>query len=369
MRPKSIVLLLLALGCGLVASIGINQVLAKNRAKPAEKTGETKPILVAMADIGLRGELNAQNVRLEDWPSNLVPEGAIFSLDDLKERRSRTLIVKGEPILESKLLSKDAGRSVSGLIPKGFRSVSVRVDSVSGSSSLILPDDRVDVLVHIRANPSQNINQTVTRTILQDVRVFAVNDQVGRSEELSEEQSIAAKTVSLLLTPDETELVALAAEIGKLRLVMRSPEDDEATETLGADVARLLNPDARDRKGDDTSLVYDEDDKGDDLVNFLNGQSDSTPSPDADTTAVESENVWTMVLVIGSDAREVQFVSDSRLPQEVSSRGNGSGGVAVDRDASQDGEPDDMDVDQDDFDDDGWQDDGDGGLPDFSSDT
>ena len=199
MRPKSIVLLLLALGCGLVASIGINQVLATNRAKPPEPKGETKSILVAMADIGLRGELTPQNVRLEEWPVELVPEDAVLSLDDVEDRRSRTLIVKGEPILDSKLLSKDAGRSVSGLIPKGYRSVSVRVDSVSGSSSLILPDDRVDVLVHIRANPSQNINQTITRTILQDVRVFAVNDQVGQNDDLSDEKAVARKRVSLRL--------------------------------------------------------------------------------------------------------------------------------------------------------------------------
>ncbi len=369
MRPKSIVLLLLALGCGLVASIGINQVLATNRAKQPEAKGETTAILVAMANIGLRGELNAQCVRLEDWPAELVPEGAISSLDDVKDRRSRTLIVKGEPILEAKLLSKDAGRSVSGLIPKGFRSVSVRVDSVSGASSLILPDDRVDVLVHIRANPSQNINQTVTRTILQDIRVFAVNDQVGQSEEISEEQSIAAKTVSLLLTPQETELVALAAEVGKLRLVMRSPEDDEASETHGADIARLLNPDAADRDGDDTSLVYDGNGDGDNLVNFLSNESKSEPKLDVETIDVESENVWTMVLVIGSEAREVQFRSDSRLPKEIGSGSRGGDGGASDSDASQDGSPDDVDIDGDDFDDDGWQDDDDDGLSDFSSDT
>jgi len=357
---------MLALGCGLVASIGINQVLATNRANKPEAKGETKSILVAMADIGLRGELNAQNVRLEDWPVELVPEGAIASLDDVNDRRSRTLIVKGEPILEAKLLSKDAGRSVSGLIPKGYRSVSVRVDSVSGSSSLILPDDRVDVLVHIKANPSQNINQTVTRTILQDIRVFAVNDQVGQSEEVGEEQSIAAKTVSLLLKPDETELVALAAEIGKLRLVLRSPEDDVAADSNGADIAELLDIDSEAREGDDTSLVYDEKAGNDNIVDFLNGQPQAEPKPAVKTVNVDSEDVWTMVLVIGSDAREVQFSAESRLPKEVNS---GAGvGTSNDINAIEDESPDEEDADGDDFDDDGWQDDNDGGLSDFSPD-
>ncbi len=367
MRPKSIVLLLLALGCGLVASIGINQVLATNRAAPPEPKGETKSILVAMTDIGLRGEINAQNVRLEAWPVELVPGGALLSFEEVDDRRSRTLIVKGEPILDSKLLSKDAGRSVSGLIPKGYRSVSVRVDSVSGSSSLILPDDRVDVLVHIRANPSQNINQTVTRTILQDVRVFAVNDQVGQNDELSDEQSIAAKTVSLLLSPEETELVALASEIGKIRLVMRSPEDDVASETDGAEVNELLSGKQDDRDGDDTSLVYD-DDSDDSLLNLLNGEPQEIVEPEpVIETAEVPEDVWTMVLVIGSEAREVQFGSGSRLPKELNAVGADSDANAID--AVEDGMSDEIEMDDDDFDDDGWQDADDDGSVDFSSDT
>lgn len=366
MRPKSIVLLLLALGCGLVASIGINQVLATNRAKPPEPKGETKSILVAMADINLRGEISPQNVRLEAWPVELVPGGALISFDDVNERRSRTLIVKGEPILDSKLLSKDAGRSVSGLIPKGFRSVSVRVDSVSGSSSLILPDDRVDVLVHIRANQSQNINQTVTRTILQDVRVFAVNDQVGQNDELSDEQSIAAKTVSLLLSPEETELVALASEIGKLRLVMRSPEDDVASETDGAEIGELLSDGPNERDGDDTSLVYD-DNSGDNLLNLLNGEPQTVIEPEpVFETAQVPDDVWTMVLVIGSEAREVQFGSGSRLPKELNSLGSDSDADAIDE--VEDGMSDDIDIEEEDFDDDGWQDADDDGSVDFSSD-
>ncbi len=354
MRPKSLVLLLLALGCGLVASIGINQVLATNRAKAPEPKGEMRSILVAMTTINLREELNVQNVRLEEWPVELVPDGALISLDEIDQRRSRTTIVKGEPILESKLLGKDAGASASVLIPKGYRSVSVRVDAVSGSSSLILPDDRVDVLVHIRTNQSLNIHQTVTRTILQDVRVFAVNDQVSRdSEELGDEPSIAAKTISLLVTPEQAELVTLATELGSIRLVLRSPEDEEAATTPGAEIAQLLQPGLEKNDADDESLMEE---AGDDLLTFLSNEPE--PEPEI-AEPVEDENAWTMVLHIGSEVRQVKFTDDSPVAQEVpigpqaTEPLDGSGGAAGDVDADADDTDDPFDdINIDDFQDD-----------------
>ena len=69
------------------------------------------------------------------------------------------------------------------MIPKGYRVVPVKVDLVSGGSSLILPGDRVDVMVHLVRDPCREIQETVTRTILQDIKVFAVNDVVDLEKE------------------------------------------------------------------------------------------------------------------------------------------------------------------------------------------
>ena len=89
-------------------------------------------------------------------------------------------------------------QGASAVIPNGYRVVSVQVDSVSGST-LILPGDRVDVLVYLVGNAQHGIPETSTRTVLQDIKVFAVNDVVDMDKD--KEKSISSKTISLLATP------------------------------------------------------------------------------------------------------------------------------------------------------------------------
>jgi len=241
MRAKSLILLVLALGCGLVASIGITQVMAKRNATKPTEVGETQPVFVALKDIRLGDPLNSQVLKLEDWPKDKVPEGAMSRMEDLEGRRTRTNLYAGEPILENKLFDKGAsGRNASPLIPKGYRVVAVKVDSQSGVGSLIMPGDRVDVLVHLRQNPASGINETSTQTILQDIKVFAVNDQFTVDESGSDEKSMSAKTISLMVTPEQAESVTLASELGKLRLVMRSPDDDVQTTPGGATPTSII---------------------------------------------------------------------------------------------------------------------------------
>jgi pilus assembly protein CpaB len=228
MRGKSLALLMLALGCGLVASIGITQVISKPEAAPAE----TDPVLVAIKDIPLGEAVNADNVKREQWPKDKVPSGVLGKLEEVDGHRSRTRIYAGEPILAVKLFGKGASDlGASPQIPKGMRSVAVKVDSVSANSGLIMPGDRVDVLVHLQPNPTAGITEPIVRTVLQFIKVFAVND-VLNVEGLDHEKSIAAKTISLLVTPEQAQKVTMATEMGQIRLVLRSPED----ENTGADV-------------------------------------------------------------------------------------------------------------------------------------
>lgn len=74
MRSKSIILLVLALGCGLVASIGISQYMEARH--KATDHGDLQPVFVAMTDINANEEMTAQNIKLEEWPKNIIPAGA-----------------------------------------------------------------------------------------------------------------------------------------------------------------------------------------------------------------------------------------------------------------------------------------------------
>jgi pilus assembly protein CpaB len=226
MRGKSLALLGLALGCGLVASIGITQVMAKRGSDSA--SGETVSVFVVTKDVDLGVFLSADLLRPEQWPADSVPAGAVSRMEDLEGRRTKTRLFAGEPILENKLFRKGANYAgPDALVPKGHRVVSVKVDLSSGNAGMLLPGSRVDVLVFLTRNNSKEVSDTSVRTVLQDIQVFAVNDVVSLdAKDQDATKSIAAKTVSLLVTPDQGAKLMLANEMGKIRLMMRNPEDD-----------------------------------------------------------------------------------------------------------------------------------------------
>ncbi|MGB9690019.1 Flp pilus assembly protein CpaB [Thermogutta sp.] len=312
MRTKSVFFLALALGCGLVAAVGVQQVLAtRDRAAPAPVV-EMKPIVVAAEDIPMGDPVKITQIKLEDWPKSKIPEGALLKVEDVEGRRTKTKIYKGSPILDAQLLEKgavDAG--AAPWIPKGYRVVSVKVDPVSGSASMLRPSDRVDVVVHFPAMPSKGIPKDYTRTILQNVKVFAVDDKYALTGEEKNQKSIQAKTVSLLVTPEQAEILTAATELGQIRLVMRGLGDNDPVETKGIDPMELLglptqggDPEKEIVPGSDTLR------KEDAFAQFLSTQANSTA-----TTAVSTRNpggqTWAMRLLLGSQVNDVVLEADT----------------------------------------------------------
>jgi pilus assembly protein CpaB len=326
MRPKSLALLLLALGCGLVASIGITEVMAKRNAESAGLTGETQPIFVAMTDIGLGDMLTSQMLKLEQWPKDKVPAGAISRIEDVEGRRARTKLYAGEPVLENRLLGKGASQQgATALIPKGYRVVPVKVDLVSGGSNLILPGDRVDVMVHLVKDQARDIPETVTRTILQDIKVFAVDDVLDLEKEKGANKTIAAKTISLLVTPDQAAKVTLAAQLGNINLVMRSAEDDQQMPNSQAKPSDLSGVLSRAERGKE-SLISETNvgEKNQSFVDFLNTMKAKTPAAAASAAAAPAEpspalETWTMRVLKPGEVSEVQFEEERGIASAIPS--------------------------------------------------
>jgi pilus assembly protein CpaB len=218
MRTKSIILIVIALGCGLVASIGISEVLKQ---QPVAQSVETEPIIVAAVDLDIGTKLDAQNVKLEEWPRGKIPADALKNIDDIKDQYCNTRLFAGEPILTKKLMD-NSDPSATVKIPDGYvvLPVKIELDTVIG---LIQPGDLVDVMVFLRQGP--DVPRTDTYTILRMVRVFAVNSQTDRTVD-EKGREIGAKTVSVLVKPRQSEKLTLAMELGKLRLALRRPTDE-----------------------------------------------------------------------------------------------------------------------------------------------
>jgi pilus assembly protein CpaB len=227
MRPKSLLLLALALGCGLVASIGISQVMDRNG---APKATETVPIYVALHNINLGDPIEAGMLSLQEWPKDKVPRGVISKLTDIEGRRPRTAIIEGEPILEGKLLAQGQIADPIKSIPENMRLKTIAVDAEKSAAGLLGPGDRVDVQLFVRKNERDGIDATRSKVILQNIRVFAVDQTVQRSPDGSEERTIA-KTVSLMLSPEQAAKLSLAEQVGEISLIPRNPDDQTITAT------------------------------------------------------------------------------------------------------------------------------------------
>lgn len=238
MRMKSLILIFIALGCGLVVSIGVSQVMNRDGGGAGL---EMEQILVALADIDIGTKLDAVNVKLEDWPKAKIPEGAIRRLDDVKDKFANVRFFKGEPLNVNKI--SDTLSNIAIKVPQGYRAMPVKVDEDTVLRA-ISPGDKVDVMVFLRRN-GQDITETGAFTILKNVRVFAVNTNTERASDAKGETA-SFKTVSLLVKPEHSRDLAVAAQMGKIMLTLRRPdEEDEATGEEMTPLAEILSGKAK----------------------------------------------------------------------------------------------------------------------------
>jgi pilus assembly protein CpaB len=296
MRPKSLLLLALALGCGLVASIGISQVMDR----PTQVALETAPIYVAKHNINIGDPIDVAMLSLQEWPKDKIPRGVVTSLEDLEGRRPRSTIIEGEPILEGKLLEPGQVADPIKAIPKGMRLKTIAVNAEKGVG-LLGPGDRVDVQLFVRKDQRTGIETAKSKIILQNIRVFAIDQTVQRSPDGGEEKSIA-KTVSLMVTPEQASKLALAEEIGELNLIPRNPDDDTVASWEEIKVEDLLG------NGDKNSR---EKEQGADEV--------ATDSADHGTlagalAAVPATPPFIMEIVEAQNVREMHFDAETGKP-------------------------------------------------------
>jgi len=196
----------------------------------------THPVVVAAANLDIGAELSTEDIRIIDWPANSVPKDAI---SDPKEAVGRGLIlpvIENEPILPMKLASKDAGAGLPPAIPPGLRAVSVRVNEVIGVSGYVVPGTHVDVVGTL--SPTDKTTDMTSKVILTDVQVLAAGTKIERDTDKN--KPVPVNVVTLLVNPDESERLTLAANEGKIQLALRNPLDRAQPSTKGIKPAALL---------------------------------------------------------------------------------------------------------------------------------
>lgn len=216
MKNQSLILLVVAAGCGLVAMLGVKKAISQ---KPVE-TVETVQVLSAIADIQVGTRLDEVNTKFVEVPVSTAPEGAITSLDETTERSLKVPVMPGDWILKSKLTEPGEIGAVAS-IPPGMAVVTIPVDATTSHSGMMRPGNRVDLLLTYDDNSSgRSIKKMIT--VMEFVEVFAVD---ARIYGIDKEGDGLAKNISLLVEPEQGKVVNLATGLGKLSTMLRPNGD------------------------------------------------------------------------------------------------------------------------------------------------
>jgi pilus assembly protein CpaB len=278
MRARTLILFLVALvlagGTAVLVRSWLTQRTADAEAAPlARPVAPQKSVLVAGGPIARGQILKPADFAWQPWPEGGINPAYIQAGTKPAEAFAgwvaRDQIGKGDPITESKIVAPGSRGFLAAALRPGMRAVSVPVTRSSGISGLVFPGDQVDILItHQLPAPSGKGNELQHRaseTVLRDVRVIAVDQKLDSKGG----EAVVAQTATLEVTPKQSEIIAVAAEIGKLSLSLRSlaaspreeasadstGEDGSGTFTLDTDVSQLLSKPLSRKENPDADVV------------------------------------------------------------------------------------------------------------------
>lgn len=233
-RTRMLVLALFAVALGVLVAYLSYRMLSRRLNPPDELT----QVVVAVEKLPLGGRITEQQVRLASWPKANPLQG---SFEDPKEIVGRGVVVSiapNEPILESKLAPREAGAGLTVTIPDGMRALSVKVNDVIGVAGFVTPGTHVDVIAV--GSPSGQGNGDVAKVFLENVQVLAAGQNVERDANGQPLQNI--QVVTLLVSPEDAQKLALASSESRIQLALRNPMDQQDTNPAAFRRAGLYGP-------------------------------------------------------------------------------------------------------------------------------
>src|SRR5262245_61171790 len=230
MRNKALVFVLAgAVIFGLIAAVSVSRFLSGS-------TSGLGRIVIATVEIPLGEKITLDQLTSVQLPADAIPHRSFASPDKLVDRVTSTRVAAREPLTVSRLAPEGATAGLSGLIPPGYRALTVKVDDEAGIAGFLYPGTIVDVLAVI--NPGGGNDQSVSKIVLQNIKVLASGSELDQRENGREPENV--KTVTLLVTPEQAESLTLSSTEGRLRLALRSTTDQESAVTSGANKSTLL---------------------------------------------------------------------------------------------------------------------------------
>jgi len=237
MKRAQLIGISVAAGAGLLAFVLMRSMISG----PSEPTKVAVPVnatevLVARRDIPLGAITKDTDFRWQTWPADSVTPTFITqaagpdAMASVTGAIARSPLLEGEPISRNKLIKAGQGGVLAAILPSGMRAISTRIKEETSAGRLILPNDRVDVILTRRLRGQGSEEHYVSDTLFRNVRVLAIGQAID-SKEGTKSAEGSANTATLELTPHQSEMLALANSMGEISLALRSIADGDPNGT------------------------------------------------------------------------------------------------------------------------------------------
>jgi len=220
-----------------LASWGLWNFMVGESRKTMSLQGEK--LVVAAADIPVGTKLDISQLKTVSMSRESFPKGGFRDPAVVTGRVVIKQLSTGDQITEQKLMPKEGAAAGSGvmsyLVPNGHRAVTVGVNEVAGVAGFLAPYNRVDVVLTTPI-PNDPKGETVTKIVLQNVPVLAT----GQITEQKDGKPAVVPTVTLDLTPEDSEKLVHAAHKGSLQMLLRNVIDTAQAPSEGTTIVKVL---------------------------------------------------------------------------------------------------------------------------------
>ncbi len=270
---------------------------------PAVAQVQTVKTVVTSKDIPQGSALRATDLALIQAP-NGGPAGTFATIAELDGRVVTVALVKGQTVLENLLAPEGTPQGIMALVPPGMRAITIEVNEFSGVAGWLQPQARVDIVATIKAKENDH---TAARVVAENLKILAVNKRFSAQQEV-DPNAPGIRSVTLLATPHEVEVIELTAHMGNPRLVLRGPHDTEIGSTGIVTVSEMRGESGIDAQATAPASAP------------TTNTSAQTPSPRMQTIQVE--------IIKGGGRPTTQYIT---VPSTPVSPVTGSGGKIADR--------------------------------------
>lgn len=238
-RTRALIFLVGSLLLAVVAAGIVFNVIRKSQdqIKEAQKPKETVAVVVAVRDLYMGLPIAPEDVVVRNVVPEMVPRDQTFAaLDEVLGRTPRERILANESVREERLASANAGVGLNAIVTPGKRAMTIATDVQTAVAGLLQAGNFVDVIVTIKPeDPTQAGAKFISETILQEIKVLAVGSSLGgnaakeaEAKETKSKNDPSKKlkpSITVELTPEEAEKLALAQSRGEIHVTLRSDID------------------------------------------------------------------------------------------------------------------------------------------------